>query len=214
MTALLIPVIGVGAWLALSDDEKTAHGAVGLSSQPLVHSGALPSVAGKNVIPATTVKSRLAVSSKLGAVNPYVSAGAGRYTNQGALTAAAEIAKAEARAKAEYNKLSAEAKRKGAAALSSKLGISPPLTGQESWAELGKKVGGVAGAAACGSIPGGAIAIPLCSIVGAYLGAKLSDWLSGQYGKISTEIEDTYGDAKAAVIDAAGDVYEEISSWW
>ncbi len=214
MSALIIPVVGVAAYLALSDDDKAAMKS-GAGSGVLVAPGSgTPSTAGLNLRTVATVKSTLNLSSKLGTVNAYVSPGAGRYQSTGATTAAAALSEAEKMAKAKYAAASAAAKAAGAAALSKQLGINPPLTGKEDWATMAKRAGAVAGAAACGVIPGGAIAIPLCSIVGAYFGEKLSDWLAGKWGTITDEVKDYYDDAKDAVTDVAGDVYDEISSWF
>lgn len=136
-------------------------------------------------------------------------AGGGNKTAASA-TATKQLELAEARARAEYTKLSATAKKKAAAELSDKLNLSPPLTGDESWEQLTKKAGSAIGVAACGAIPGGAIATPLCAIVGAYFGAKLADWMADAWDSIASAADkaiDKTKDAANAAISFVGGLF-------
>lgn len=212
MSNLVTPVlIGAGVWVALDDDKSSQAPAV--SSAP---SSSSPAIAGQVVRPTASpfVARAQSMTTVSRLINPYVARGAGSYSNTAEQSAQQALSAAQAKAKAAYNALSADAKKKGAAKLSDALDINPPLKGTESWEEMGKRAGAAAGAAACGAIPGAQVAIPLCSICGAYLGVKLADFMGDQYDKIADYVEEKWDDAKDAVTDFVGDTYDTIKGWF
>lgn len=212
MADVLVPVLAAGGvWVLVSQGQASQAPAV--SSAP---SSSSPAIAGQVVRPTSSPFAVKAQSMTTAArlINPFVARGAGSYSNTAEETARQALLAAQAKAKAAYNALSADAKKKGAAKLSDALDINPPLKGTESWEEVGKRAGAAAGAAACGAVPGAQVAIPLCSICGAYLGVKLADFMGQQYDKIADYAEEKWDDVKDAVTDFVGDTYDTIKGWF
>ena len=210
MSNLVVPaLVGVGAVLLLDDDAPPPA-----QPRPVnLPSSSSPATAGNVKAQfGLTVKR---VNANIGTrVNPFTSRGSGAYSNPAEAAAKKALEDAHKKAKAEYDKLSAAAKKAGAAKLSEELGIKPPLTGNESWEQVGKIAGGAAGGAACGAIPGAQAAAPLCAMAGAYLGKKLSVLIGEQWDKVDDWIEDKWDDAADAVTDAVGDAYDTIKGWF
>lgn len=216
MSGLLVPgLIGAAAWVAFSDDEKAAVAAGVPARQVQVISGtATPAIPGAVKVNVSNPSRVLALKSRIGAVSAYVTPGAGRYTNQGSLTAQQKIKEVEAEAKRRYAALSSEAKKKGAAALSKALKIEPPLDGTETWDAIGKRAGAAGGAAVCTAVPGAQLAVPLCAIAGAYFGEKLADWMADKWKDVSSYAKEAWSDVRSTVTDAAGDAYDTIRGWF
>ena len=128
------------------------------------------------------------------------------------------IREAEKRAKEEYNRLSSEAKRRGAAAVNAELGTN--LTGDESFEEasamIGAAVGGAAAAAGCAAIGAAAVASQ-CAVLGAiagnYLGKKLGAWLDETWDDVEDWAGDAYDEAKEWVGDTWDDFADSIKFW-
>lgn len=114
-----------------------------------------------------------------------------------------QIRQAEKELKKQYDKLEAEARKKGADAVNEALGTN--LTGDESFEEAAKIIGaalGAGGAAAGCSAVGAAVVAKQCAVLGAmlggYLGEKLGPWLKDQWGKVE---------------DWASDQWDEVEGW-
>lgn len=108
---------------------------------------------------------------------------------------------------AAYDKLSDDAKKASAKALSEQLDLDPPLDGSESWSDIAAIAGGAAGLAAFGWLPGGAVWGP---IVGTYLGVKLEELISKNSDEIKQWFSDKWGDIEEWVKDAG----HEVSDWF
>ena len=124
---------------------------------------------------------------------------------------AAQVGRAEVAVKAEYDKLSDSAKKKGAELLNQTYpGLN--LTGKESFAEAGKKIGAVTGGAlgAATGVPGAAW---LGAVSGAYLGKKLGPWLGSQWDKVDDWAANAADSVKDYVSDKAGDAYGAVKDF-
>lgn len=161
-------------------------------------------------------KGQTAVASPSRTPSPLIAGGTNAET-----AVKQKLLELEARAKSEYDKLTAEAKRRAAETLN-KLNPSPGLTGNETFAEaaqkIGASVGSIVGVAACNAIPIPGLAIvaahtvcaSLGALIGAYLGGKLGEWAKKIYGDVQAwadkaweGVKDTVGDVGGAVEDAA-----------
>jgi hypothetical protein len=111
---------------------------------------------------------------------------------------------------AAYDKLSADAKKAGAAALSKALDLNPPLSGDEDWKTIAKIAGGAAGVAAFGWAPGGAVWGP---IVGSYLGVKLEELLSKDVDGIKNWFKGRWADIESSIEGAVHDAVNSVESW-
>lgn len=104
----------------------------------------------------------------------------------------------------EIDKLSAEAKKKGAEALNKELKLNPPLTGNEKAKDIVAIASAAAAAAGCGAIPGvGAAVAPLCAIAGAYLGKKGYELAAEAWARIEDDVREAWDDVQEGVKDAA-----------
>ncbi len=120
--------------------------------------------------------------------------------------------KAEQKIKEEYDKLSKEAKKRGAEELNKQLKLDPPLTGDESWGDISKIVGGVAGAAV-GTYVCGPICGKLGAIAGAYLGDKMSKYIEENWDDVKDWAEENWDDAVDEIGDLASDAYNTVKFW-
>lgn len=111
--------------------------------------------------------------------------------------------------KAAYSAMTAEAKKKGAAALNNSLKLDPPLTEDSKWSDIAAAVGATAGAAA-GAYLGGPIGAKIGAVVGAYLGVKLEEFLSKHVDEIKAWFSDRWSDIKNWVSGVAGDVGDAV----
>lgn len=140
--------------------------------------------------------------------------------------------KAHARAKSEYDGLTADAKKAGAGLLNKSLNPSPNLTGKESYEDAAKKIGaalGAAGGAAlgawigggAGSKIGGKAGAVLGAIVGAYLGKSLGPWMAGKWHDVESWSKNAAKDVESAAKKVGRDIehdvdsaVDEIKSWF
>jgi hypothetical protein len=113
-------------------------------------------------------------------------------------------------AKAAYDNMAKDGKKAGAKAASELLKLDPPLSGDESYEDMAKIIGGAAGAAALGWLPGGAVLGPIC---GAWLGVKLEelvsknvdevkDWFKSRWNGIENWVSGVGSDIEDGVKDA------------
>jgi hypothetical protein len=170
-------------------------------------------------------KGQTSVASPSRTPSPLVSGG-----TSAELAIRQKLHELEAAAKSEYDKLTAEAKRRAAEALN-KMSPSPGLTGNETFAEAAQKVGAavgsIVGVAACNAlpIPGVATVVAhtacatLGAIIGAYLGGKLGEWATKLYGEVQAwadkaweGVKDTAGDAGGAIEEAASDAWNGVKN--
>lgn len=126
----------------------------------------------------------------------------------------------EQKAKEEYGKLEASAKKAAAARLNAEIKPSPGLDGTETFEEACKKVGAAIGAmsagAACGAIPAvGVLAAPLCAtlgaVIGGYLGDKLGPWARDLYDDVKEWSQQTWDRIEDKAVDLAEDVGGAVS---
>jgi len=123
-------------------------------------------------------------------------------------------AAAEEKLKQEYEKLSCEAKKKGAAQLNESLGyaaVSPDQACELGYAELSAAIGAGAAIAGCAAIGVGAAVAPLCGIVGAYLGKEVGAWVEKD---LIPWMEENWADAALDVASmGATKVYDLFDDW-
>jgi hypothetical protein len=123
--------------------------------------------------------------------------------------------KAKAKIKKDYDKLSAKEKKAGAAALNKLIKPNPGLTGDETFAEAGRKVGAALGTATGTAIgaatgPFAPVFAPLGALAGAYLGAKLGDWVGGEWKNVENWASNTAENVKDKIVDKVNDVAHDI----
>lgn len=154
-----------------------------------------------------------------------VTGGGGNYVDQAELAARQKLKELEEQAKAEYEKLSAAARKEGAKQLNEELGTN--LTGDESWEEasrqVGAAVGSAGGTAACTAIPyvgtlvaATGVCAVLGSMAGAYLGEKIGPWAKEAWSDIKSGADKAWEATKGAVDDsitAVGDAAEEVGDF-
>lgn len=120
----------------------------------------------------------------------------------------------EARAKAEYDKLSCDAKKAGAKALIKAyptIKLDPEKACDNTYEQIAAAAGATIAGGACAVVPGiGTLASPLCAIAGAYLGVKVEKWVSEEWD----DAKGAVGDAANAVAKGAKSVVHEILSWF
>lgn len=105
---------------------------------------------------------------------------------------------------ARFDQMSAAEKMQAADYLNNKLGISPPLRGNEDWQTITQTVSGYAGAAACNAIPGIGTAVSgLCGIAAAYVGVELEQWLEGNLDDLKSWVRTNVGDVVSDALDSA-----------
>jgi hypothetical protein len=168
---------------------------------------------------ATSNQSRISTVNGANQTMTGVAAGtAGGSSAQIDAAIEAQRRKLEQKVAADYNKLAADAKAKGAAAISKTLKLDPPLTGKETWDQLQKRLkaaGAAAGVAACNVVPGvGTAASPLCAIAGAYLGAKISDFIKAHWDDVKDFAEKEWDSLSGKISDVAHDAYDWVTGIW
>lgn len=103
---------------------------------------------------------------------------------------------------ASYDSMSDDAKVAAAQELNSALGISPPLTGGESWQQIVDAVT-IAGSKDAGTTVGSALGGPLGSVLGglcgAYLGAKIDDFINDNWNDMQAYFSTKYAQYAGAV---------------
>lgn len=144
--------------------------------------------------------------------DPYVQGG-----NPAQKAAQQLLHELELKFKEEYDKLTAEAKQKGADALNEAYpGIGVKAT--DSAAVLGQKIGSYAGGkgaeAGCTAMglsdPGSlSVCNKLGAMVGAYLGEELGPWISDKWDDLSDWVTDQWDSVSEGISDAAGDAWDE-----
>lgn len=216
MSEIVLPLaIGAGAYYLLTADQRAmidAQHPPTATKTALVMSP-ISGLAGKSKLPVSSATIAPSPLSSGGLISPFIARGGSSYTSQAELTAREKLREGEREAKKRYDAMASAAKKKGAAILNEKLHLSPPLEGDESWDDLGKRIGAAAGAAACVAA-GAGVATPLCSIVGAYFGEKLGDFLEKHWADIKAKAKETYNDIKDKAVDLVGDAYAEVKDWF
>ena len=126
---------------------------------------------------------------KIPVLNPsLLNGGASRFSyavGGGAGAAQQLVDQTTAKVAAEYNKLSADAKKKGADLLNKALKPSPGLDGTENFEQATKKIAAAVGTAV-GAAIGGPTGAALGAIAGAYLGDKLGPWLHDKWSDLES----------------------------
>jgi hypothetical protein len=147
-----------------------------------------------------------------------VSGGGGNWKNNADAQVQQVLNTAESYGEAAYDNLDDAAKQKGADILNKQLKIDPPLKGDESWKEMGAKVGAYAGSeganAACeaGGIP--PICGPLGDKLGAYLGADLGEWLHAHDDDVKNWFRARWSDIDNWVMGLVGDVEGKAQEYY
>lgn len=228
-----LPAIVAGSGLALvawqASQAGTSHPTAAPVPKPQPVSGALMTapVSRKmsmmaNVGQLVTVggKGQTSVASPSRTPSPLVAGG-----TSAELAIRQKLHELEAAAKSEYDKLTADAKKRAAEALN-KMNPSPGLTGSETFAEaaqkVGASVGSIVGVAACNAlpIPGVATVVAhtacatLGAMIGAYLGGKLGEWATKLYGEVRAWADKAWEGVKDTAGDIGGEIEEAASDAW
>jgi hypothetical protein len=145
------------------------------------------------------------VAGAAGLANPYLVGGTQAGTSE-----AQALRAAQDKIRAEYNRLSAEAKKTGAKAINSALGTN--LTGNESFSDAAAIIGAAGGNAGCAAV--GIPPNPYCAMAGAYLGKKIGEYLDGAWDDVKDWASDQWTDAKDWVEDQAEDLWDSTLGRW
>lgn len=207
MDALPFIAIGAGGYLLLTRDMQPE---IERTAAPRRPPFATTLIGNRIAVTATATGNKLTAD----ATSPKISIFGSSYSGTSSTASKDQVAAVLARAQKEYDKLGEEAKVKAAKVLSDKLGLKPPLTGKESWKQLISATSSAGAMAACGVLPGGQIAVPLCGIIGAYFGGKLADWLSDAQKAVTSALKDGARTVADAASDAAGASWDEVKSWF
>ncbi len=132
---------------------------------------------------------------------------AAKNTKQTSNAHGQQIDKAMEKYRKEYNKLSSDAKKKGAQKLNELLNPSPGLTGDESWESASKKI-----VASIGGATGGALCGPPCAALGAMAGAYLGKKLGKELGEQWKQIDKWVDKAAKSVADYAKDKVKDAGN--
>ncbi len=233
--------LGLWAWQSFQADKAEATGVPAPASpiprpKPLAGMGMAVPVPSKakmmaNVGQILVVGGSGQTSNPSGSksLSPLVSGGGGNASDASDQLVRQKLRELEAAAKAEYDRLSSQAKKAAADALN-KMSPSPGLTGNETFEEAGRKVGAAIGAtvgvAACNAIPIPGLAIvaahtvcaTLGAMIGAYIGGKLGEWAKSLYADVTAwadrrwdQISGAAEDVGDAIEDAAGAAKDFVS---
>lgn len=161
--------------------------------------------------------------------SPLVTGGGGNASDATNAQIQQKLRELEAQAKAEYERLTSQAKKAAADALN-KMNPSPGLTGNETFEEAARKVGAAIGStvgvAACNAIPIPGLSVvaahtacaTLGAIIGAYIGGKLGVWAKNLYADVKAWADRQWDSVKGAAEDvgdaisgAAGDAKDFIT---
>lgn len=219
MVSQMPVIIGGGAAVLLLLDSKKADASSGSSPPPSPQT-----LGGANMSSPVGIKTMALNTSALKGL--VTTGGNGGKGGKSALVVGGinaetmlrqQIAALQTKAKAEYDKLSAEAKKAGAARLNAAIKPSPGLTGKETFEEASKKIGAsmgaIAGVAACNAlpIPGAAqvLAHTACAslgaLAGAYLGEKVGDWAEDVYDEVKSWADSAW--------ESVGDAADTVVGW-
>ncbi len=158
-------------------------------------------------------------SSLLGGstVAPAVLASGGDMSGNAAQTAIRQrTLEVEAKAKAEYDKMSCEAKAAAGKVLAAKYGVVVDCN--TTWADVlritAAAMAAAGAGAACAATGIGTTVAGWCAAAGAYLGTAFAEWANEYIVGAADWLEEQWDDAKSWSEETAGAAYDEIDSWF
>ena len=200
----LLPIIAAGGAVLVIEKGKTASAPV--SSAPVqTRRGAIKGTLSKSLV-------LQGLGTTPGAAGIKATDIVGTWSPTSQASHDQLVKAAEDRLKAEYDKLDAAARKRGAELVNQQLGTH--LTGDESFGEAAAIIGAASAAGACAATGIGTTVAGLCGIAGAYLGKKIGDYIEGAWDDVKDWASDAWSDTKDAVGGAVGDALDSIGSWF